>query len=596
METAMTEKIEQASNVLLNKFKANQPCICAYSGGKDSGAVAILALNAAKEAAIAGLNPFLIVTTSSTLVENPEIDAHIQGEHNKMRSFAQKHNIKIITKIVTPNLSSTWQVKVLTGRGLPSYAGTNSDCTVDLKITPQRTYRRSLYKMLKTEGYGEPVICLGTRFDESSQRAANMESRGESALHPVMNTDGELVLSPIAYWETEDVWELIGMAANAMIDSYSDFAETKRIYAHSEGTSCAVVADAISTGKKKGGCGARTGCHVCLKAEDKSLENLINYDPRYAYAKGLNKLNKFLRATRFDWSRRHWIGRTIKAGYIAIQPDVLSPAMCRDLLRYMLQLDFDEQNRADAAGVTPMFNLLPLDMMVAVDAIWSLNGFAAPFTVWADYDAIYHQGERYDIPEIVPVAETPLPDARYIHVGAEWDDNTSDMTGMRDGYFEALTEGSPCNPDLRETKDGRVVWDLDTESSFTVNAESAYMIQDFELESLLEKHHTGYMPGSIGAGYKFYIQYGAINLSHSQLMEHDNILRRTAFKDRLGFTYNYAIADLLDKSVEFDAMPYEAQAEWMHKAPAAAKKTQTKKTPAVVTPVADVGVQEELVW
>src|SRR3546814_6428815 len=60
-------------------------------------------------------------------------------------------------------------------------------------------------------------------------------------------------------------------------------------------------ADALMSGKnKKGGCGARLGCWTCQQANDKSLETMIQFEPRYEYAKGLNQLNKFIRAIRSE--------------------------------------------------------------------------------------------------------------------------------------------------------------------------------------------------------------------------------------------------------------------------------------------------------
>ncbi|SPD37124.1 protein of unknown function (plasmid) [Cupriavidus taiwanensis] len=162
----------------------------------------------------------------------------------------------------------------------------------------------------------------------------------------------------------------------------------RRIYAHAVGTSCAVVADAILAGsgsRRQGKCGARLGCHVCQMAEDKSLANMVEYDGRYAYAAGLQRLNRFIRHTRFDWHRRHWVGRTIRRGFIKIQPDTYHPTMVRALVRYMLQLDYDEQCRAERAGERPKFELLPLDLLIAVDALQSLNGLARPFAAWADW-------------------------------------------------------------------------------------------------------------------------------------------------------------------------------------------------------------------
>lgn len=564
----MLVKIEDAKQTLLNLFREGIVVFISWSGGKDSSVCALLTLLAAKEAAAEGLSPVVVASTSNTRVENPEVDNHVRAELAKMRKYGERNGFKVTTKVVTPNLSSTWQVKVLTGRGLPSFPGTNTDCAVDLKVEPQRVYRNKLFKDIKKKGMPKPVIILGTRYDESARRATNMTQRNESATAPVCNDTGELILSPIAHWSTDDVWELIGMAASGMVETYSDFAETKRIYAHSESSSCAVVADAISSGKKRGGCGTRTGCFVCQQAEDKSLENMIAYDTRYSYAAGLVKFNKFLRATRYDWSLRHWLGRTIRGGFIAIKPDTYHPSMQRALFRYMLQLDFDEQTRAAEKGERPMFHLLPIDMIVAIDSIWSLNGFAPSFAVWADYRDIFQRGIRYGIPDIEPVPETPMPEARYVHVGTEWDgDHAEAFTGMRSAYTEALTELSPCQPELRTTPDGRSIWDVNTNTSFSVDMESACMLLDFELDSMLAKYDAGTNPGGVTSGYKFYLQYGALNLSHSQALEHDYILRRTEFKDRLGLSYEYDIADLLAKSIDGSEMPAAAQAEWKVKQP-----------------------------
>ena len=169
-------------------------------------------LHCAKLAVQNGLTPLVVMMTSNTLVENPEITVHFRAEHRKMRAYGKKHGFKVITKEVQPYFASTFQAKVLTGRGLPSYAGTSSDCSVDLKITPQQRERRKMFAALKSQGFAEAVTVLGTRFDESARRESLMKARGDRPDVPVRNADGELVLSPIAMWTTDDVWELIGLS------------------------------------------------------------------------------------------------------------------------------------------------------------------------------------------------------------------------------------------------------------------------------------------------------------------------------------------------------------------------------------------------
>ncbi|MWL91982.1 phosphoadenosine phosphosulfate reductase family protein [Cupriavidus sp. SW-Y-13] len=560
-------KADKAIAAIVALFAARHPVVVAYSGGKDSSVVAALVLHAALLHHSAGGKPMVVVTTGDTLVESPEVAQHYRAELRRMRAFGKAHGITVSAHIVTPSLASTFQVKVLSGRALPSFPGAQGDCSTDLKIGPQRSFRRRLFRELEQQGLAEPVTCLGSRYDESTRRAAGMRLRGDTDITASRNKDGDLVISPVAHWSDDDIWEAVGLYAGDARPGYSDFEEMRRIYAHSVGTSCAVVADAILDGsgtRRQGKCGARLGCHVCQMAEDKSLANMVAYDDRYAYAAGLQKLNRFIRATRYDWSRRHWIGRTIRGGYIRVMPDTYHPSMLRALTRYMLQLDFDEQRRAAGVGERPKFQLLPLDMMIAVDAMQSLNGVARPFAAWADLRDIQVRGVRYDVPEVPDAPQSAMPIARYLHVGSEWDDTApdADWTGLRDPMREALTEGSACQSNLTIAADGRAVLDFQTAQQFDVDAEAAHLIAEFETDRLLDMHDADGGPGSVTAGYRWYANYGCLTLSHAQKVEHDDIARRTAFKDRLGLTLSYDVKNVVARSVSLEELPPTASAHW----------------------------------
>jgi DNA sulfur modification protein DndC len=164
-----------------------------------------------------------------------------------------------------------------------------------------------------------------------------------------------------------------------------------------------------------------------------------------------------------------------------------------------------------------------------------------------------------------------MPETRFLYVGKEWDDSAalSESTGMRDAYWESLLETSPCKPGLKETSKGHAIWGMATDASFTVDPESVAMIEDFELDRLIDQYRKGIghaIPGSITHGYKWYMLYGVIQLSGSQMAKHDEILRRTAHKDRLGLCMNYDIADLVKRSVRYSEMPHEAREAWAKKA------------------------------
>lgn len=309
------------------------------------------------------------------------------------------------------------------------------------------------------------------------------------------------------------------------------------------------------------------GCWTCLQSEDKSLQNMVEFDPQYAYAKPLLKANAFLRNTRYDYSLRHWIGRTIRAGWIAIEPDTFHPKMIRMLTRAFLQMDHDERIRASYAREKPRFQILPLDFCIAIDALQSLNGIAKPFQIWADMRDI-ENGIRYDLPDVDPLPPQPMPETRFLHVGNDWDsDFGRPVQGLRSSYLEALTELSPCMPPLRELPDGHWVWDMMTGKGFSVDYEGACDIEDYEKESLLQKYDAwASIPGGITAGYHYYATIGVLNLDHSQIAFHDEVARRTAWKDMHGLTLDYSIEEVYGKAVRFSALPDDARKAWAHKA------------------------------
>lgn len=641
---SVEEQVEKAVRNVQRLMASGWSIVISTSGGKDSSLVTAIALHAATEyvqmlqrsktmnyrpvneptalntvacgikilkqlqlsvplRAATGklLEPIVIVNSSDTRVDNPEAVEHVRKDMVRINEFAKKSGFKCITKIVEPSLLSTWQVSILSGRALPSYAGMNGDCTTSLKIQGMRSYRRSLFKSLDENGLGTPVTLLGTRYSESHRRAANMRARGDRPDEPVLNKDGEFILTPISDFETDSVWEAIALYSSGYWPSYSDFEEVKRIYADAGGTSCAVVSDAIleASTKKTGKCGARFGCVVCQQVTvDRSLINMTEYDSRYSYAKGLLKLNQFIRAIRYDWSRRNWVGRTIIEGYVSVGPDTFHPSTIREIQRYMLQLDYDEEVRARLAGEKPKFQLMPEDIIVALDAMQSLYAVARPFAIWADYRDIRTRGVRFDIPDVDVFPSAPEPETRFLYVGNDWDESAppGSITGMRDPYIEALTELSACAPTLIDINDkarkssrknprprehvkgavARYVWEVPTGQKFEVDIESLFMLMDFEMDRMLEIHDGYLAEGAITWAYKFYLRYGVIQLSHSQQSQHDQYARRSEFKDRLGLTLNYDHDALVAKSVRFSELPDAARRAWAHKATTDGSQTEMK--------------------
>ena len=552
MNTDNNELATQAKAVLGRLMQLGYALMVSVSFGKDSSVVASLVLTIAAELRAQGvkISP-IAVLHSDTGVENPEVHTYAMDEMIKMKHFAQTHDIDLRIGIAKPHISSSWAYRVIgTGKipifpsnGKSKKKGQSHDCTIDYKVVPLKRLRKKIYKQLLNECPEDltPITVLGTRFEESTQRKARMEERQESADRPWLGDDGTLHLSPIAHWSTRDVWRYLNNVLERRIESYSDFENTFRIYEDAaSGTSCAVEADiALGTLSASRGCGARHGCWACcVIGEDKSMTSMINTDPQYHYMKGLNRLQRFLLASRYDWSRREQIGRTInEAGYIRIQPDVYSASMREELLRYALTIDAEEVEAAQRVGLSrSRFEIIPLDTLIAIDAEWSKtgmhNGFHA-LKIWRD---IMIKGKRYPVPEIETVERTPLPAPRYFYVGSNWDeDEEYAYTGLASPLLESL-EGCAASETrvlpATDANDELKIMNIDLDTKFKVDHEGLefimmdmdYLIDKFEGNSFLK----------ITAGFHHYLTLGALTFSKSQPRKLDMILRRTAFRERHG--------------------------------------------------------------
>lgn len=556
----LSKPARRASWLLRHLLQRGTPAALAWSAGKDSSVAANLVLTSAAALRRAG-HPIapIVVLHADTGVENPEVWQHARSELNKMRAFAKKHDIDLRVAISHPPLAAQWAVRVIGGSALPIFPNAGSrDCSVDLKIKPMARLRKQWLKALGEHAAARhpPVTVVATRFDESAGRAKRMAERGDSAEQIRQGEDGALYLTPLANWTASDVWEYLAQARNGQIPAYSDFADTFRLYADAAGTSCAVVGDDMTASLKHSrGCGARFGCSQCQAvSSDRSMENMIEQDPAYRYLRGLNRLQRYVAATQYDWTRRTWLGRTIdEAGYVTIQPDLYSPQMLETLLRYALTVDVEEQSDAQAAGFSdPRFSLVNAQQLVAIDAEWSRQGVARPFHALKLYRDIYLRGERYPVPQVPTVARTPLPAPRYLYVGTDWDEDRAwQFTGLRNPQLEAQASDwgqSGCLGATKALRNGRTVLDLPTDTFYDIDPEGVELLLDFELDRLIETFHDDSRYRTT-AGYHYYASSGLITLSHGQVRASDEILRRTAFKERHGLVGDHDIAPLLTRSV-----------------------------------------------
>lgn len=296
--------MERAQRLILDLFDQKHVCVLAYSGGKDSSATACLLLGAAAQYKRDGkVPPPIIVTHSSTGVENPVIVALASSELAKMESFAKQHDFTLRVLTGEPDLNSSFVGRILTGRALPTYASSrSSDCSIAWKVqVGQRLLKQAMALRSDYEAWGPPVVLTGIRQGESAARDKRIAERGEHGGGIWTNDAGELRASPIFHFTTDDVWETLGYASAGILESYSDFAGVVELYRDASG-GCVIVADMMPSGSSKP-CGARTGCWSCTRAgrSDKSAEQLIESDEaKYGHLKPLNRLRTWLVNTQYE--------------------------------------------------------------------------------------------------------------------------------------------------------------------------------------------------------------------------------------------------------------------------------------------------------
>ncbi len=550
MQAHLTNQATSAIEAVIAK---GHPVIVAWSGGKDSSVVLNLVLSAARAQKERAKIVPIIITHADTGIENPEIARYAQKELLKIKAYGKACGLELVVQVSRPQLNSRWAVRVIGGRGLPVFpssggtGGGNRDCTLDYKVLPMQRLRKQILSGLARSEM-PAVTVIGTRFEESAGRAQRMQNRGETDTAPWVGANDELYLSPIARWDTEDVWAYISNCMDGLTEAYSDFKQTFKLYAEASGSSCAIEADiAFGTQKSRSsGCGARFGCMLCTATNDKSMENMLAID-EYAYMREAHELQQFIIKTQYDLDRRLWVGRSINEyGYIAIRPDVYSPAMLLELLRYALTIDVVEKQRASAAQIEPRFELIGAKELIAIDAMWSLQGYHRPFAALREYRDIYLGGRRYPVPNIKHFARVPICEARYYHVGPDWDEQVKRFSGFRDPVIEAFG-GAGCMG-KKELKDGRVVLDTQAEGPFSVDEEGAIFALTLDLDYLLDRvacdcHSHTY-------GYPHHVSSGYLIPAKGKESVIDKIMRRTAFKERHGLAgQSYNLAALLAKSV-----------------------------------------------
>lgn len=122
------------------------------------------------------------------------------------------------------------------------------------------------------------------------------------------------------------------------------------------------------------------------------------------------KLRKFMNDTLFDMCRsRSLLGRDVKHGsWVKVGYNQYSIDYRKELLRYVLTIDANEQIEAEKLGIAPRFQLIGYSELAAIQYAWAKEGTetapADAITIWHD---VHTYNRHYTIPETKDTAFEP---------------------------------------------------------------------------------------------------------------------------------------------------------------------------------------------
>ena len=285
----MSLNIQHLENEIIDQYlydeNSSRPWIIGFSGGKDSTMLLQVVWNALKRIEPILLTRQIYVVCNDTLVENPRIVQFINKTLKRIQKEANLNQFPIIVHQTMPNLENTFWVKLI-GLGYPAPNKFYRWCTERLKIDPTTRFIKETASM-----NGEAIILLGTRSDESSNRAASIkkhEVKGKRLRkHLLPNV---FVYAPIKDVTTNEVWQYLNQVTPPWGGTHK---ELVTLYRNANAGDCPLVIDDTTPS-----CGnSRFGCWTCTVVnKDKSMEGLI--DNGEEWMQPLADIRNFLIETR----------------------------------------------------------------------------------------------------------------------------------------------------------------------------------------------------------------------------------------------------------------------------------------------------------
>ena len=265
----MAFNISYLENEIIDQYlydeNPTRPWIIGFSGGKDSTMLLQVVWNALRKLEPILLTRKIYVVCNDTMVENPRIVRFIGTTLKKVQQSANLQNLPIVVEQTIPKLDDTFWVRLI-GLGYPAPNKFYRWCTERLKINPTTRLIQE-----RIGEFGEAIILLGTRSDESSARSASMKKHERSGkrlrTHILPNA---FVFAPIKDIKTTDLWQYLNQVPPPWGGTHK---ELVTLYRNANSGDCPLVIDDTTPS-----CGnSRFGCWVCTVVnKDKSMEGLID--------------------------------------------------------------------------------------------------------------------------------------------------------------------------------------------------------------------------------------------------------------------------------------------------------------------------------
>jgi DNA sulfur modification protein DndC len=310
----------------------DKPWVIGFSGGKDSSATLQLVWLAVAQLPAEKRTKTVHVITSDTRVEPPVIVDFITATHEKINRVAESKGLPIKAEMVMPTLDDSFWVNMI-GKGYPAPSVKFRWCTERLKIKPANKF---IYDSVAR--YGEVVVVLGIRTDESATRAQAMslhEIEG-SQLRRHTSLSNAFVYAPIEKFSVNDVWKLLLEVPSPWGNDNRDLLAMYRSAGAGE---CPLVID-----KTTPSCGnSRFGCWVCTVVEkDSAMEAMV--DNGEEWLEPLLDVRDFLNDTQTPEGKLKYRDHKRRGGKVSIKRDgsdvVRGPytlETCKLILRKVLE-------------------------------------------------------------------------------------------------------------------------------------------------------------------------------------------------------------------------------------------------------------------